>query len=111
PVFTQWSEVGGGYIDQEEFTVVPSDVRVVDIVGFVIDGTSFDLDKTDGTHKVRYMYADKDAHVYGVLPYGDGKEDINLILKQGWNSTLWSKSGSNETWVSGGSDGYRWVVD
>jgi hypothetical protein len=117
PVFTQWEEIGGGAdLAGLGLTAAPSDVKIVTVDDFLVDGKTLELqNKNSGKQgKINYIYANKDAHISGQIPIGGGTQDVNLILKKGWNSVIitFLSSSSNSTCVNGSpDDGFKWVLD
>jgi hypothetical protein len=93
------------------FTIDPPDVKYILLEKFEVAGGSALLKRNSTGCEVNYMYADKDARIYG-NEEGTPPMSVDLILKQGWNSVIVDRSGSTWTYKPGiPGDGYRWVVD
>jgi hypothetical protein len=118
PVFTQWSEIGGGAVTG--LTVEPPDVKVAEVSSFLVAGNDLRLQNNDGGKNqiINYEYADRDAHIYGqgTVTNPAGLVEINLFLKKGWNSVIIDfppdYPSSNSTMVTGSPGaGFKWVWD
>jgi hypothetical protein len=112
PVFTHWSDadVEVWHTGMEGLTANPSDVKTLHVGSFFISGGS-EFGQKNAEHDVSYVYADKDARIQGTSPDGEWTIHAELILKQGWNSIIWTESGSNlymRTGIPGA--GYKWVL-
>jgi hypothetical protein len=114
PVFTQWSEIGGGAVTG--LTAEPSDVKVVSVDNFEVAGKEFQNRNRDEGRIINYTYADRDAHIYGQSTHEEGGlQDFNLVLKRGWNlKIVYFPSdfpSSNSTVVIGTPGaGYKWEL-
>jgi hypothetical protein len=119
PVFTYWSEIGGGVnLVGLGLTVVPPDVKVVMVEDFPVDGRHLRFrNKNSGNRgAINYIYANKDAHISGQIPVSGGQQYVNLILKKGWSSSiidfLSDSPASDSTSVIGNpGDGFKWVLE
>jgi hypothetical protein len=116
PAFTQWGEVGGGTVTG--LTAEPSNVKVVGVSCFLVAGRVFLNKNTDSAAEwiINYIYADRDAHIYGQDTVEGGQQELNLILKKGWNTEIIyfpsDFPSSNSTAVVGNPGaGYKWVFN
>jgi len=93
-----WKDTKLLYLQASSLTVVPADLRLAEfsLKSYVpADYKTYSVSVQNLT--VVFLYADRDASIYGRLPGGGGYRTYDICLKKGWNTVIYRTGTMEDT--------------
>ena len=93
-----WKDTKLLYLQASSLTAVPADLRLTEfsLNSFVrADNRTYSISVQNLI--VTFLYADRDASIYGRLPGGGGYRTYDICLKKGWNTIIYRTGTMEDT--------------